>query len=65
MPLGIFVKSPRPISFWPAKSNGAWSVPTVLIAPDRSPAHSAPACDASRSGGDMTYFAPSKSPRSA
>ena len=65
MPLGIFVKSPRPISFWPAKSNGAWSVATVLISRERSAFHSAGWCDLSRSGGDMTYLAPSKSGFSA
>jgi len=32
MPLGILVKSLRPMSFWPWKSKGAWSVPMVLIA---------------------------------
>ena len=36
MPLGILVKSSRPISFCPLKSNGAWSVATRLIRPPRS-----------------------------
>ena len=60
MPFGILVKSERPISFWPAKSKGAWSVATVWISPSRRPFHRKGWFHASRRGGDMTYLAPSK-----
>ena len=39
IPLGIFVKASRPISFCPPKSNGAWSVATVLITRLRTASH--------------------------
>ncbi len=35
------MKSPRPSSFWPWKSNGQWSVPSVSMRPSASAAHSA------------------------
>ena len=65
MPFGIFVKSSRPIGFCFAKSKGAWSVATVWMRPSRSPFHRTAWFRASRSGGDITYFAPSKPGRSA
>ena len=65
MPLGIFVKSSLPIGFCFWKSNGAWSVATVWMRPSRRPFQSTDWLRASRSGGDITYFAPSKFGRSA
>ena len=65
MPFGILVKSSAPIRFWPSKSKGAWSVATVWITPSRRAAHRTGWLLASRSGGDITYLAPSKSGRSA
>lgn len=61
MPLGIFEKSPRPISFCPEKQKGQWSVETTWSSLFRSPRQSASWCSLGRSGVEQTYFAPSKS----
>ena len=65
MPFGILVKIVAAKRFFDPKPNGAWSVATVSINPACSPSQSTAWLSRSRSGGDMTYLAPSKSRRSA
>ena len=59
-PLGIRVKSSRPISFCFSKLKEQWSVATHWIEPSISPAQSSALLPASRRGGDITHFAASK-----
>ena len=62
MPFGIFLKSPRPSSFWSLKQNGQWSVETTARSSVRSPRHRSRACGSCllRSGVEQTHLAPSK-----
>ena len=62
MPFGIFLKSPRPSSFWSLKQNGQWSVETTARSSVRSPRHRSRACGSCllRSGVEHTHLAPSK-----
>ena len=39
MPLGIFEKSPIPMSFWPFMQNGQWSVETIWMSFVRRDCH--------------------------
>jgi hypothetical protein len=60
-PFGISVKSSRPSSFCSRKLNEQWSEPKMCSSCACRPCHSAGWLAASRSGGERTYFAPSKS----
>ncbi len=62
-PLGILEKSPAPSSFCSLKQNGQWSVETTERSSVRNPRHRLAWCSRSRSGGEQTYFAPSKPSR--
>src|SRR3972149_1632377 len=59
-PFGTLRKSPMPISFWPWKSNGQWSVETTCRSSWRRPSQRSSAWSAGRSGGEQTNFAPLK-----
>ena len=48
-----------PISFWPWKSNGQWSVPTTCRSPLRRPIQRSSWWSFGRSGGEQTNLAPS------
>ena len=59
-PLGIFEKSPCPSAFCSFMQNGQWSVEIACRSLKARPRHSRSCVAAGRSGGLITYFAPSK-----
>ncbi len=59
-PPGIFVKSSLPRDFWSLIRKGQWSVATVCNSPAARARQSRSWAWRSRSGGLITYFAPSK-----
>src|SRR5947208_16708361 len=59
-PFGIFEKSSLPSVFWPSKENAQWSVEIADSASVRTAFQRTSQFDLSRTGGEKTYFAPSK-----
>ena len=59
-PFGIFEKSPFPSAFCSPKVNAQWSVEIAESTSLRTASQSTSWFDASRTGGEKTYFAPSK-----
>ena len=60
-PFGIFEKSSLPRVFCPSKRNAQWSVEIADSASVRTAFQRTSQFDLSRTGGEKTYFAPSKS----
>src|SRR3954468_22846449 len=60
-PFGIFEKSSLPSVFWPSQRKAQWSVEMAESASLRTAFQSTSQFDLSRTGGEETYFAPSKS----
>ena len=58
-PFGIFEKSPLPRTFCSFMQKGQWSVEIACRSLNASPRHSCSCVSLGRSGGLMTYFAPS------
>src|SRR3954468_8666365 len=59
-PFGIFEKSSLPSVFCPSQRNAQWSVEIAESASVRTAFHRYSQFDLSRTGGEYTYFAPSK-----